>query len=443
MNSQGLSGRTSDTCRAAQAATSLYDVRRNRVRWLILSLLFVLYTLTFMDKSNISAVAPAIAREFHLDKATMGLIFGSFGVAAAIGQIPAGWLADRWGSRRVLTGCVAAWSVLTALTALATGFGAFCSVRFLTGLAESGAFPAGTRAVKPWFSRQERGVVQGIPHLFGRLGTAITPLLAVWLTLLFGWRGVFYAFGAAGLVWAALFYWAYRDVPQTHPWLRGEERRQVLSIEEDHADAYRQAVPWRKIFASGTTWGLVIGAGAYTYCIFFYTTWLPTYLVEYRHFSLGAMGVLASAPLVAGMAGDVLGGVLTDRILKRTGRLGFARKAVVVPAFLLSAVALVPAALAADPFVSVLCLSISLFCMETLTGPWWAVPLDVGGRFSGTVTGVMNTSSNIGGALSPVVFGLWAQSGDWISPFLVCAGLLVVGAVAWIFLVRPDRQLFD
>jgi MFS family permease len=425
---------------ASDVGVGLFALRRNKLRWMILALISAMFFITFLDKAVISATAPMISAEFHIDKSSMGTIFSVFILASAIGQIPAGWLTDRIGPRRTLTGCVSLWSLATLLTALTTGFVWLCGARFLTGLFESGAFPGGTRALVPWFGRGERGFVQGAPHLFGRFATAVVPILSVGVTVQWGWRGVFYLFGVLGLVWAAGFYLIYRDRPEQHPAITPLE----LALASDGAPsaaAEREPTPWRALFASRTCWGLVIGAAAYTYCIFFYTTWLPTYLVAHRGLSLMQMGIFASLPLFAGMVGDVLGGLISDSIVKRTGRVGFARKVVVVPAFLLSAVALVPAALTSDPYLSVVCLAVSLFFMELMTGPWWAVPSDVAGAHAGTLSGIMNMSANIGGAISPFVFGRLAQGGNWTAPFLISAVVLVIGAIGWAVLVDPERPI--
>jgi sugar phosphate permease len=424
--------------------TSLYNVARNKLRWSLLVLICLMFFITFLDKASLSATAPLIAKEFQIDKASLGLIFGGFVLASAIGQIPCGFLADRYGPRLMVALFVAAWSLATVATAFAAGFISLLVIRFLTGLGESGAFPGGTRALKPWFTKSEHGFVQGLPHLFGRLGTAVVPLLTIYLSARFGWRGVFMVFGVLGIAWAVVYWLIYRDRPAGHPWISAGEREHLAENERTIARAGpRPAVPWKLLMSAPTTWGLICAAAAYTYCIFFYTTWLPTYLTEHHGISFAKMGLLASLPLFAGMAGDVVGGVLTDAILRRTGRIGFARGVVVVPSFLLAAAALVPAALSPDPIVSVGCLAVSLFFMEMITGPWWAVPLDVGGPFSGTLSGIMNTASNIAGTISPIVFGYLAQSGHWELPFLISAGVLVAGAVAWLLLVRPSHAMFE
>jgi len=422
---------------------SLYNFRRNKVRWTILALISSMFFITFLDKAVISSTAPLISKEFGINQAGMGLIFSSFVIASAIGQIPAGWLADRFGPRLTLALSVAFWSLMTLLTASAVGILAFCAIRFMTGLFESGAFPAGTRALVPWFRKNERAFVQGAPHLFGRFATAVVPMLSVSIAVFWGWRGVFYVFGVVGLVWAAIYWRLYRDHPAEHPRISADELAQIRSVSEIAAmpGTARTPTPWRALFTSRSCWGLIIGSAAYSYCIFFYTTWLPTYLTVHRGFSLAQMGIFAGLPLFAGMAGDVAGGLLSDRIMRLTGRIGLARKAVVIPAFLLAAMALIPAALTTDRYLSVLLLAVSLFCMELMTGPWWAVPSDIAGEHAGTLAGIMNTASNIAGTISPLAFGILAQSGNWTAPFLISAAVLIIGALAWAVLVNPEASL--
>jgi MFS family permease len=326
---------------------------------------------------------------------------------------------------------------MTFLTAATGGLAGLTVVRFFTGLFESGAFPGGTRALVPWFGRTERAFVQGGPHLFGRFATALVPIISVSVSAYWGWRGVFYIFGALGVAWSLVFWVVYRDRPEQHPAITGTELALALDGTPSTARE-RTPTPWRALFSSRTTWGLIIGSAAYTYCIFFYTTWLPTYLIEHHGVSIAQMGVLASLPLFAGMAGDVLGGLISDWILRRTERIEIARKAVVVPSFLLAALALIPAATVSDAYLSVACLALSLFFMELMTGPWWSVPGDVAGAHAGTLSGVMNMAANIAGAISPIVFGVFTQAGgNWTVPFFISAAILVAGAVAWAFLVSP------
>jgi MFS family permease len=152
---------------------------------------------------------------------------------------------------------------------------------------------------------------------------------------------------------------------------------------------------------------------------------------------------LASLPLWAGVVGDTVGGLATDWLLKKTGNTKFARRAVAITGMLGCVVFIVPAALTADAYTAVYCLTAAMFFLECTIGPSWAVPMDVGGKYSGTVSGMMNMAGNIGGALSPLVFGVLAQLGSWAAPFIVAAGLLVVGSVVWAFWLDPDASVVE
>ena len=184
------------------------------------------------------------------------------------------------------------------------------------------------------------------------------------------------------------------------------------------------------------------------YCCFFfgtnfYLTWYPTYLREHLHLSLKALGFWGSLPLLAGMVGDVVGGTLSDVILRRTGNTRFARRVVAAPGFLLAALFVVPAALTTDTTTSIMCLALSFFFLEWVIGPAWAVPMDVGGQFSGTVTGIMNMAGALAASVTAVVYGSLFDKGYWIAPFMVSAAVLVLGALIWIFLIDPEKSVVE
>lgn len=169
-------------------------------------------------------------------------------------------------------------------------------------------------------------------------------------------------------------------------------------------------------------------------------TRFPAYLLEYRHLSLPSVGKMASIPLLAGMAADLADGSLTDAIYGRT-RLRFARRVVAAPAMLTSGCFLIPAALVSNPWTAILCLTGSLFCLELVIGPAWAVSMDVRGEFSGTVSGVMNMAGSFAASLFPIIFGLLVQRGLWIAPFFVSAAVLLCGALIWMFLIDPEMSV--
>ena len=415
----------------------------------MLLLLCLMYLICFADRITLSVIAPTIQKEFGFDKLTMGFIFSAFVFAYALGQIPGGWIGDQLGPRRVLTGIVAIWSVFTMLIAHAFSAISFIVVQFLFGFTEGGAYPTATRAMQLWYPKEERGLVQGLTHGSSRLGGAIVPPVAIFIMKAWGWRVVFYFFGALGIVWSILFYAVYRNTPDEHKWvnkfelahIRGTDT--VRSTSVGAACAEKPKVPWKTLFAMPAMWYVVLSWVCWNYAIYFFLTWLPTYLIDYRHFHIREIAIYASLPLLAGMVGNTMGGVLTDRVYLRTNNLKFARKVVAVPALLAAAALMLPAALSGGQYTALVSLVAAQFFLECVQGPQWSLPMDMGGRYAGTVAGLMNGFGNLAGALSPIFFGLLAQKGLWQAPFYVTATLLVIGAGTWAYLIDPRKSVAD
>jgi sugar phosphate permease len=420
----------------------------SHVRWVVLLLLCLMYFITYLDRVSIANTAPLIRQEFGFSEATMGVIFSAFIWAYAFLQVPGGWLGDRFGPRRVLTAIMAYRTVIAVLTTAAAGFSSFWAFRFMLGAGEAGAFPTATRAMQMWFPRQERGFVQGISHAASRFGAAVGPPLAVGIMIHFGWRAVFYAIGLISLAWSLLFLIAYRNTPEEH---RGVSRDELARIRGVNANAEvhrmnaskRPTVPWKILLKHPNMWALMCGYFTYLYCLWIFLSWLPSYLVSYRGFTLLKMGSYASLPLGAGVLGDAVGGWLTDFLLMKTGSVKFARRSVAIMGMLGCAFCILPAAFTASPLTAVYCLTGAMFFLETIIGPSWAVPMDIGGEYSGTVSGMMNMGGQIGGALSPTVFGFLVARGSWVEPFVIAACLLFIGAGIWAFWIDPEVSVID
>ena len=412
----------------------------------MLVLISLMYMITYMDRSNISVAAPAITREFGLSKTEVGLVFSAFAWAYAAGQVPGGWLADVFGPKRILLLIVPFWSVMTAATAWAQGIASLFAVRFIFGLGEAGAFPTASRAMQLWFPKSERGFVQGVTHCFSRLAIAVTPLIAVLIMNAWGWRWIFYTFALLGVLWSIAFLVFYQNRPEDEPRVNAAELAYIRDASPNEAAvaggvSIRSDVPWRAIFSSPNMWFIALAYGCFFYGSYFYVSWFPTYLLEFRHLSLQSVGWLASLPLISAMIGDLVGGILTDRILRKTGNIRLARRVVAAPGLFLSALLLLPAATTDSAITAILCLTASNFFLELVLGPAWAVPMDVGGASSGTVTSVMNMVGAVGASISPLVFGMLVERGSWTAPFYVTAGVLVTGSLVWIFLIDPEKSV--
>jgi sugar phosphate permease len=418
----------------------------SRGRWYILLLISVMYLVTYLDRVNISTAAPVISKEFGFDNITMGYIFSAFVWAYALFQVPGGWLSDRFGARKVLGSVVGYWSIMTAATGLAFSATSFIVIRFLFGVGEAGAFPGATRAMQLWYPRQERGFVQGITHSASRAGAAIAPPIVLLIMINLGWRWAFYICGMIGFVWAVWWSWSYRNLPEEHDMVNPAELERIRGINSQGTinppPIEKQAnVPWATLLRSANMWAVMLAYFTYVYCLWIFLTWLTKYLVDVRHFTLLKGGLLASLPLWAGVVGDTAGGLATDWLLKRTGSARIGRRVVAIVGLLGCAAFIVPAALTEDAYTAVGCLTASMFFLECTIGPSWAVPMDTGGKYSGTVSGMMNMAGNFGGAISPIVFGYLAQGDNWQAPFIVAACLLVAGAAVWAFWLDPEKHI--
>jgi sugar phosphate permease len=418
-----------------------------RTRWWILFLISLMYLIAYMDRSNISVAQPEIAKQFGLSKTAMGLVLAAFTWAYALGQIPAGWLGDRFGPRKVLAVIMSWWAIAAAMTGAALGLYSLFSARFLLGLGEAGAFPVASRGMQLWFPRSERGRIQGTTHFFSRFAVAVTPFVAGSIMLAFGWRAIFFIFGSLGVIWAIAFSFFYRNLPEEHKSVNVAELAEIRGLNPDGTvrtpNTTRLAAPWKRIFGSPNMWYISLGYSCFFFGTNFYLTWYPTYLREHRHLTLQALGLIGSLPLFAGMLGDVTGGSLSDHFFKRTGDARFARRIVAAPGFLLAGVFVIPAAMTHDALTSVLFLAVSFFFLEFVIGPAWAVPMDVGGQFSGTVTGIMNMAGALAASLTAIVYGGLFDRGYWIAPFFVSAGVMLAGALIWTFLIDPERSVVE
>ncbi|HEX3738112.1 MAG TPA: MFS transporter [Terriglobales bacterium] len=395
--------------------------------------------ITYMDRVNLASAVPVIQRELGFSMITIGWIFAAFRWGYAFFQIPGGWMGDRIGGRRALSLVVIWWSIFTSLTAFAWNALSMGVCRFLFGMGEAGAFPIATRSLSGWMLPTERGFAQGLTHAASRVGAALTPPLVVLLMLRFGWRAPFFLFGLIGVCWSAAWYWYYRDTPSEHRFTNDAEKSLIENSVGVRA-VRTQAVPWGRILRSPSLWTLSLMYFCYGYSIDIYLDWFPKYLNDHRGFNLTQMGFYASLPLLAGAAGDLFGGTVSDRCARRFGNLKLARRVVAVAGFILAAIFILPATFTANSTASVLYSCVAVFGLEVTVGVAWAIPLDIGGEYAGTVASVMNTFGNLGSAVSPVLLAYLVGVYGWNLPFVVCA-VMCVGGAAFGLAIDADKKI--
>jgi len=406
------------------------------VRQRVLGFTLVVTAIAYLDRVCIAMAAPAMKADLGISDVEMGWVFSAFTFAYAVFEVPSGWLADRFGARLMLTRIVVWWSLLTAVTGAAWGFASLLVIRFLFGVGEAGVFPSMARTYARWLPARERGRAFGLTLMAGALGGAASQPLVVAMLDGMHWRHTFVVFGAVGLVWAAAWFWWFRDDPHHHPAVNAAE----LALIGSDPPAPHVAVPWAALLRDRNLLALCAMYLFAIYGWYFYLTWLPTYLLRERGFDLHQVGWLAALPLTSIAAGVLAGGWASDVLSRRWGpRLG--RRTPGLIGLPLAALAIVAAVLTPGATTSALCFAAAAGLAALGVSPAWAVCLEIGGRHAGVVSGAMNTFGNLGGALSPVVIGVALERwGGWQASLLSIAICYGLAALCWLR-IDPTRPI--
>jgi ACS family glucarate transporter-like MFS transporter len=409
-------------------------MKPSRARYWVIVFAVTLAILSYIDRVAISQAAPTMSRDLHLDKQQMGFIFGAFALSYSLFEIPSGWLGDYMGPRSVLIRIVLAWSSFTALTGAAWNFLSLWVIRFCFGAGEAGCFPNLTKAFSVWLPIKERSQAQGIMWSFARWGGAFTPPLVVLAFRYMSWRWAFVTFGAMGLVWCFFFARWFRDRPADHPSVNAGEievLKEVSALAASHGD-----VPWEKLITRGSFWLLCLQYFCMSFGWYFYITWLPTYLQEFRHQLPEAASRLAILPLLFGGFGSMSCGLLAARAAQRFGGIARSRRLIGTCALLGAGAMLVVVTQIEDALLAMLAMGMASFANDLVMPPSWNSVMDIGGKYAGTVAGSMNMMGNMAGFVAPVIGGviLHHTNNNWNLLIYLMAGVYVVGAACWSFI---------
>jgi len=421
-------------------AVEASPARSTKARYIAVAYGMTLSFITFLDRAAIGQAAPLIRRDLGLTAVEMGYVFSAFGLAYALLEIPAGMYCDRKGPRTVLTRIVVWWSVFTIATGWAWNFASLWATRFLFGVGEAGCYPGLARLFRTWLPVRERPVAEGLKAASARLGAAVAPSLVVLLYGFLSWKSVFLVFGLIGFVWAAAFYWWFRDNPSQHPSMNALERARMPAAEQDQGHA---AAPWRDYIVSPSLWMLCVQWFCHFYGFYFYITWLPTYLQEARGVNITRSAILAGFPLLMAALGSLAGGWATSSLIRRFD-IRRARKMICYVSYAGAAILMVLAIRVDSVLMAIAFMSLSSFSVE-LSGPAsWTTAMDLGGRHVGAVSGAMNSIGQLGGAVAPAVVGFIAQGGrqGWSAALYTAAAVYAIGFFCWLFLdpVTPLGQ---
>jgi MFS family permease len=400
----------------------------------VLGLLCLMYFINYLDRVNVSTAAAGFSTEFQLSRTQIGLVFSAFAYPYLVFQIIGGWVSDRFGTRRTLIVCGLIWVTADILMGLSTGLVSLLAARVLLGLGEGATFPAATAAMSRWVARARRGFAQGITHASARIGNALAPGIIVLIMAGYGWRASFFVCACFAIAWVIAWALTFTEKPGDHPRITPEE---VAALPVIVSKA--KQVPWARLARRIAPVTLVYFC--YGWNLWLFLSWIPQYFLHSYDLDLKKSAVFASGVFFAGVVGDTLGGLVTDRLLKSTGNLRLARSAMVAVCMLMTALSLLPILFVHDLYVSLICLAAGFFFAEMTIGPMWSVPMDIATDLSGTASGMMNCGSALAAIISPVVGGfIIDRTGNWELPFAGTIILMFVG-VAMTFAMKPDRKL--
>jgi ACS family glucarate transporter-like MFS transporter len=425
-------------------------------RYVVVLMLFVVSAVNYADRATLSIAGDALSRQLGLSTVAMGYAFSAFGWAYVIGQIPGGWLLDRFGSKRVYAASIVLWSLFTFLQgfigmfAVGTAVIVLFSLRFLLGLAEAPSFPGNGRIVAAWFPTAERGTASAIFNSAQYFSTAIFAPFTGWLAFRFGWPYVFWVMGligiALGVVWVRTIY-----SPREHPRIGPEELDHIERggglVDMDRPAGPRAVarVSSTEVFGQLLRTRMLLGIYIGQYCIttitYFFLTWFPLYLVRQRGLSILDAGLAASLPAICGFVGGILGGVLSDRLLRRGFSLTVARKVPIVTGMLLStSMILCNYVDSAAVVVGIMALA---FFGKGVGSLGWAVVSDTSPKqIAGLSGGLFNTFGNVAAITTPIAIGYivqWTNSFNGALVFVAANALMAI--VAYVFIVGEIRRV--
>lgn len=430
--------------------------RVTRVRFFLVFWLFVLSAVAFLDRTNISIAGLQISREYGLGNQRLGWIFSAFLIGYAIFQVPAGWLAARFGPRRVLTLSVLWWGVATALTALlpptiSHAVMLLISIRFALGIGEAIMYPAANQFVAQWIPVEERGFTNGLIFAGVGAGSGLTPPLLSWLITHHGWRAAFWFSAAVGLVAGAVWWMISRDTPEEHPLVSAGELRTIRrgvstggTVASEASDTpgvgpSAGVISWRGILHRRDLPAMMVAYFCFCYIAWIFFSWFFLYMAQVRGFDLKSSARYTMLPFLSMTVCCLTGGLVSDRLTRVFGiRVG--RCALASGASLLTAIFLVLGSQVHSPQLAGFILAGGAGALYLSQSSYWSASIDIAGHSSGVFSSIVNMGGQIGGAVTASLTPWIAQKFGWTTSFGTAAVLAVVAAISWMS-VHPERSL--
>lgn len=445
----------SDSTLTEPMASATGLVKKTNFRWWIVVMLFVVTSINYADRAVLAITGPVLSKQLGIDAAQMGFIFSAFGWAYVMAQLPGGWLLDRFGSRTVYALSIFVWSIVTILQGFvgffagATAVFVLFALRFAVGVAESPSFPGNSRVVAAWFPRHERATAAAIFNSAQYFATVIFAPVMGFITQHYGWPWAFGFMGGLGIVVSAIWLQVVR-APAVHPSVDDAERAYIaaggglVNMDSPTTAAKADGAKWdyiRQMFANRMMVGIFLGQFCINALTYFFITWFPVYLVKERGLSILNAGMVASIPAICGFAGGILGGVVSDWILKRGWSLSVARKTPIVVGMLLS-MSMIACNYTDQVPVVVFFMALAFFG-KGVGALGWAVMSDCAPKeITGLAGGVFNMCGNLSSISTPIIIGYIVQTtGSFNSALVFVAMNGLVAALSFLLVVGEIKRM--
>jgi len=424
-------------------------MRASRFRWVVIGLLFFITVVNYIDRSAISYAVDDIAGVFDLSARSVGLILGAFGIGYLVTTFLGGIWTDRYGARKTLFLASLLWSLAIGATGLATGFAMLFAARIALGVAEGPNFPVMNRVVADWLSRNERAIALSNALVAVPLALAIGAPVVTFLILYVGWRGMFLVLTGLGLLWVPVWWFWFRDFPEHSPnvnegeleKIRGGTRRHRADESTIHARRRNVRGLWKFLLTNPTllanNWAFFV----FGYYLFFFMTWMPSWLSRTYGMDLKSIGMFSILPWLFAAVLLLVTGRISDALLRKTGRLRAARSHPIWVSQLLAALSIVPVLFTHSEFLALLFVSLAVGFGMSANAAFYAVNADVAPARSGTALGVMDAFFAIAGFAAPAVTGwLVGATGHFTAAFWLMAALSLSSVVVVFLCHHPDRS---
>ncbi len=415
-------------------------------RFGVLALITLATMLNYLDRSVMGVAKPALTTELKIDAVTMGFIFSAFSWTYALAQVPGGAVLDRLGVRLTYAGSLVLWSFATLFHGLMTSVGGLLGARLALGLAEAPCYPSNSRILNSWFPQAERARATGVYSVGQYVGLGFMLPLLAWVVVNWGWRELFFIVGGIGVVYGLIFWALYRD-PHEHPRV-GQAELDLIAAGGGTTEK-PVPVPFTlanigKLMRKRQILGASIGQFCSNSTLVFFLTWFPSYLADERGMTFIKAGWVAALPYMGASVGVLVGGFVSDRIIRSSGNATLGRKLPIIVGLMMCST-MVAANYVESNTIVIAIMSFAFFG-QGMCNLGWTLISDVAPKsMVGLTGGLFNLCANLAGIVTPIVIGAIVQAtGSFYGALAYVAALGVVGVLAYILIVgRVERVSID